>query len=241
MDGESANKKQELTKTVTLTPTSSSKTPSSVTGPASATSSYYLGCRKDANCHCEMCLASINATRDLISRTRLSSKDRSRPFTPSKAKAASPRTRSVVTTPMTPPVLRSTAKSRSRLFDRNKVEKRESSRRVVSYRAVGFVALSLVLWVVDSGLVLKWFEPELEREVMARIGEESQFLSGDLNGRAGFVQERLRSLVRDGARVRDCRAHKSVWELNQVFSRHFLIFSGIHCLIISEVFICYSY
>ena len=29
-------------------------------------SCYYLRCRKDANCNCEICLASINATLDLI-------------------------------------------------------------------------------------------------------------------------------------------------------------------------------
>lgn len=112
------------------------------------------------------------------------------------------------------------------------MEKRERSRSVVGYRAMGFLALSLVLWIVDSGLLLKSFGPQLEREVIGRIGEESGFLSGDLKGRVGFVQERLRPLVRDGARVRDCGAHKSVWELNQVFFCHSLIFSRINCLII---------
>ena len=29
-------------------------------------SCYYPGCRKDANCNCEICLASINATLDLM-------------------------------------------------------------------------------------------------------------------------------------------------------------------------------
>jgi hypothetical protein len=235
MDDESA-KNQEQMKTPTLTPTSSSKTPSSVTGPASTTSSYYLGCRKDANCHCEMCLASINATRDLISCTRLFSKDKTRQFIPSKPKVASPKIRPTVL--MTPPMLRSTAKSR--LFDGKIVDKREMSRGALGYRALGFIALSILLWVVDSGLVLKCFEPELERELMGRIGDESQFISGDLNGRVGFVQERLGPLVRDGARIRDCRARKSDWQLNQVpFCLSHLF--QIHYLIISEVSICHTY
>ncbi|XP_078160280.1 C-8 sterol isomerase [Carex rostrata] len=216
MDDESA-------KNEALTPTASSKTPLSVSvsgaGPASTNSSYYLGCRKDANCHCEICLASINATRDLMSRTRLSSKDRSRPFIPLNRRTASPQTRSTVTAPMTPPLLRSTAKSRP--FNGKKVEKRQRSRSVVGYRAIGFLALSLVLWIVDSGFLLKSFGPQLEREVIGRIGEESGFLLGDLKGRVGFVQEKLRPLVRDGARVRDCGAHKSDWELNQGGSQFF--------------------
>jgi hypothetical protein len=228
MDGESA-KNQEPMKIPTLTPTSSSKTPSSITGPSSTTSSYYLGCRKDANCHCEMCLASINATRDLISCTCLSSKDKSRQFIPSKPKVASLKAQPTLL--MTPPMLRSTAKSR--LFDKQIVDRQERSRSILGIHAMGFIAFSILLWVVDSGLVLTWFEPELERELMGRIGEESQYLSGDLNGRVRFVQERLRPLVRDGERIRDCIAHKSIWQLNQVPFCHYLIFSRIYYRLIS--------
>ncbi|KAJ1699459.1 hypothetical protein LUZ63_007971 [Rhynchospora breviuscula] len=216
MDEESANK-QEPTKTLSLTPTGSSKTPS-VEGPNSAASSYYIGCRKDANCHCEICMASFDATRDLLSRTRLTSKDRNRPLILSSPQAASPKTRSKFTAPMTPPLLRSTAKSRP--FNGKKVEKQEGPR-VVGFRALGFVALLFVLWVVDSGLVLKWFRPELEREVVGRIGEESWALAGDLNGRVRFVQERLKQLVEDDERVRDCGAHESVWEFHQGGSQFF--------------------
>ncbi|KAJ4793494.1 hypothetical protein LUZ62_044740 [Rhynchospora pubera] len=217
MDEESANK-QEPTKTLTQTPTGSSKTPLSVEGPDSAASSYYIGCRKDANCHCEICMASFDATRDLLSRTQLTSKDRNWPLIRSSPRAASPKTQSTFTAPMTPPLLRSTAKSRP--FNGKKVEKQEGPR-VMGFRALGFVALLFVLWVVDSGLVLKCFRPEMEREVVGRIGEESWVLAGDLNGRVRFVQERLKQLVKDDERVRDCAAHESVWEFHQGGSQFF--------------------
>lgn len=98
--------------------------------------------------------------------------------------------------------------------------------------ALGFVVLWLALWVVDSGLVLNWFRPELDREVVGRIGEESRYISRDLNGKIGLVQERLRQLVGDGTQIKDCGARESVWELNQVIYSFvtLILLSAIHLL-----------
>ncbi|XP_057476877.1 uncharacterized protein LOC130764593 [Actinidia eriantha] len=62
----------------TTTVTSSSVTTTSAVGATDGDRSelrdtnYFPKCRKDANCHCEMCLASINATLDLKPRRSLS-------------------------------------------------------------------------------------------------------------------------------------------------------------------------
>jgi hypothetical protein len=82
-------------------PTAASTPPTTMV-PWAGDSCYYPGCRKDANCACEMCLASIDATRDLVrapeaasARRFLAAKDRrSRPAL-FRGDEAEPPTRSV--------------------------------------------------------------------------------------------------------------------------------------------------
>ncbi|KAJ0034960.1 hypothetical protein Pint_24795 [Pistacia integerrima] len=95
-------------------------------------SCYYPGCRKDANCNCEICLASINATLDLM------------PFSTQKSsftKLSTSRPRDVETTPisfdpsfvstprssyrniMESPALKSTARLSVKALEKRKSEK----------------------------------------------------------------------------------------------------------------------
>ncbi|KAJ3673283.1 hypothetical protein LUZ60_006657 [Juncus effusus] len=237
MDGKSEKNQPPKTQseTLTLTPnSSSSKTPSSssssLAGPTTGSSSYYYpGCRKDANCKCDICLASIHATRDLISGTHLSSKKRSQPFirfNPSASPQTGSRSKSrsgsgsTVTAPATPPLLKSTAKTRP-LEKAKKEEQKGEKPRVLDYRVLGYRILSLVLlwlvfWVVDSGFVMRGFglTPKLKMEEVERIGEESRGINGDLNQKIRVFQKGIGRLVGD-ERVHDCGAHDSVWEMNQ--------------------------
>ncbi|KAL0434140.1 UNVERIFIED_CONTAM: hypothetical protein Slati_2748300 [Sesamum latifolium] len=59
---------EETMKPVMLTPNSSVKSSITVDSNPSETrdSFYFPGCRKDANCNCEICIASMNATLDLM-------------------------------------------------------------------------------------------------------------------------------------------------------------------------------
>ncbi|KAG2535251.1 hypothetical protein PVAP13_9NG102873 [Panicum virgatum] len=60
-------------------------------------SCYYPGCRKDANCACEMCLASIDATRDLVRAPEAASARRF--FAPPPAGAGGPRSSAATAAP----------------------------------------------------------------------------------------------------------------------------------------------
>ncbi|CAA6653799.1 unnamed protein product [Spirodela intermedia] len=163
---------------------------------AAETSCYYPGCRKDANCHCEICLASINATLDLIppgcssiqqrsSITKLSSSSSSatsplpvqrRQRTPLPAPAFSPsRTTERSDTGSTPssPPLHSTAKSRPSAKDRLiQTETRSSSPRLPGFnrRVLRFFLGLCFLLAADYGFpaVVQWSlgGPRLSPEIV---------------------------------------------------------------------------
>ncbi|KAK1270956.1 hypothetical protein QJS04_geneDACA013046 [Acorus gramineus] len=169
----------------------------------SSASTYYPGCRKDANCGCDICLASFAATRDLLPPT-----------------AAPP-------PPETPPLL-STAKSR-----RNPPLAAEAEHQpetdlgrggggggegsppavvVVSpFRSLGLALVMVVVLVlaVDLGLpraVSGVLKPRLSAEVVGLVGEEARGVGGgDLREKLGFLKGRL-GIFGGG---------DSVWELKQ--------------------------
>ncbi|XP_020094586.1 uncharacterized protein LOC109714391 [Ananas comosus] len=227
------------TKTITLTPTpstfSSSRTPSTATwsgsdGRSSADSCYFPGCRKDANCNCDICLASIDATRDLVRNTALISPHfltklsstktpakRSLLLPEPKSPPATPEFGSSVTIPLTPPVqftppARSTAKSRPP----EKAAVRKERRRGVGCKMLSLLAGWLLLWAVDSGLsaaVLRGFGPKLTADVVRQFGEESRVYGTDLKGRLRILQQKIDGVV--GGGLSNCGSEDSVWELKQ--------------------------
>ncbi|OAY75610.1 hypothetical protein ACMD2_03133 [Ananas comosus] len=227
------------TKTITLTPTpstfSSSRTPSTATwsrsdGRSSADSCYFPGCRKDANCNCDICLASIDATRDLVRNTALISPHfltklsstktpakRSLLLPEPKSPPATPEFGSSVTIPLTPPVqftppARSTAKSRPP----EKAAVRKERRRGVGCKMLSLLAGWLLLWAVDSGLsaaVLRGFGPKLTADVVRQFGEESLVYGTDLKGRLRILQQKIDGVV--GGGLSNCGSEDSVWELKQ--------------------------
>ncbi|KAL6008053.1 hypothetical protein ACLOJK_033559 [Asimina triloba] len=204
---------------------------------------YFPGCRKDMNCNCEICLASISATLDLMpstaqksSLTKLSFSGLTPERTPISFSCRTPETRRDCT-----PGLRSTAKSRPPLE-----EKRRTAWCRKFYFARFLVGVVSMFLVVDPGY--RWTVSEiwgpagrLSPQTIQRIGEESGMLV-DLHDRLGFVQRMLEEELIHG-KVFNCTAPDSVWEFNQVgflkaspfnlrfcwkFSVYFLLFRWLH-------------
>ncbi|GAV81853.1 ERG2_Sigma1R domain-containing protein [Cephalotus follicularis] len=192
-------------------------------------SSYYPGCRKDANCKCEICLASINATLDLLpisiqksSLTKFSASSRTNvertpvPFDASIM--SSPSSSTYRMSLETSPILNSTA--RMNIYD-DKLEKRKRER---SYGhsyccGVGFLRLVAGLcfvcvveigfsWGVN-GVLRPVFKPDLVRGV----GERSWVIN-DINGRLQFLQRELQGLTVEG-KVSNCSYANSIWKISQ--------------------------
>lgn len=188
-------------------------------------SCYYPGCRKDANCKCDMCLASINATLDLMPFS-------SQKSTLTKFSASRPKTnRSVELTPISfdasvlstprsnsPQIPKSPGrKSSARLKVKEKIKKRE--------RNWGFgcdfwrmiLGLSLVYFAVSgvSNLVSGALKPVLSPEMVRNVGEKS-WVVDDLNGRLRFLQKEVQGLVQ--GKVSNCSYSNSIWEISQVRS-----------------------
>uniref|UniRef100_A0A6V7QYB9 Uncharacterized protein n=1 Tax=Ananas comosus var. bracteatus TaxID=296719 RepID=A0A6V7QYB9_ANACO len=192
--------------TVTLTPStfSSSRTPSTATwsrsdGRSSADSCYFPGCRKDANCNCDICLASIDATRDLVRNTALISPHfltklsstktpakRSLLLPEPKSPPATPEFGSSVTIPLTPPVQ----------FTPLPNPRQNRGRR---RRRRGFGL---------SAAVLRGFGPKLTADVVRQFGEESRVYGTDLKGRLRILQQKIDGVVRGVFQIADPRIRR---------------------------------
>ncbi|KAL3505935.1 hypothetical protein ACH5RR_031317 [Cinchona calisaya] len=210
-------------KSAVLTPNSSTK--SSTTATSSATSMepetrdsfYFPGCRKDANCNCQMCIESMNATLDLMpksihrsSLTKLSVSKPTFPRSPVSFNPSTPKSRTE-TVKMSPPLNSSARISFHERVDRKKKEFRFG----VSVIRL-FLALSLIL-VTEFGfswVVSEVFQPALSMEKVRNLGEKSSVLR-DLNERMFFLKKELYSLVDE--EISNCSSYvvDFHWKINQ--------------------------
>ncbi|KAI3980948.1 hypothetical protein MKX01_025513 [Papaver californicum] len=212
---------------LTSSSSSSSGTRSSTT-MEDRDSCYFPGCRKDTNCDCEICLASINATLDLMPMSiQKSSLTKISASSSSKLRSSLERTpisynQSILSTPkqgsniqpflITPP-LKSTAKSFPSLEKSiKKVGKkpwvlRFSLRKIFVGFCLIFAADSWFSWLVSELL-----QPTLSPETVNYIGKQS-WVGRDLNDRLGFLQKKLGEAV--SGKISSCRSKDSIWELNQ--------------------------
>uniref|UniRef100_A0ACD5WAA3 Uncharacterized protein n=1 Tax=Avena sativa TaxID=4498 RepID=A0ACD5WAA3_AVESA len=195
---------------------------------------YYPGCRKDANCACEICLASINATRDLLPPEAASARrcfgeaarDRrpgSRPLFLGRG-GTPPPSGSEVTEPWTPPPqLRSTAKSRqaAREADANGAGRKGAgslSSPDWAIYALTVLAFLLLLWV-DTGLVpeaaSRGFGPKLSPEAVSRVGQEARLAPAGLAHKLRFLERGVGQLVGGERKIHNCSSKDSVWRLEQ--------------------------
>lgn len=196
-------------------------------------SCYYPGCRKDANCACEICLASIDATRDLVRAPEAASarrffagaaaaRDR-RPALFFRDRAAGAGTRSDSTEPPWTPPMRSTAKSR-RAPGREPAPAGARATRgggwsddwpLYAATVLGFL---LLLWV-DTGLVpeaaARGFGPKLSPEAAAQVGADARLAPGGLEHKLRVLERRVRQLIGSEG-IANCSSRDSVWRFHQV-------------------------
>lgn len=214
-------------KSITLTSASSAKSTATVASEAEDDRScYYPGCRKDANCNCEMCLASINATLDLMplsiqksSLTKLSTASQ-RPspkveVTPiSFDSTSTPPSRSPQVIPMSPG-LRSCARMTrtEKLGRKKKTGERQWGFGSGFFRLILVLSLIFVAEYVFSSAVSGVLKPAFSADTVRKIGEKS-WVAKDLNGKLRFLEKSLQGLV-DG-KVSNCSYANSKWEINQV-------------------------
>ncbi|EPS67300.1 hypothetical protein M569_07477 [Genlisea aurea] len=173
-------------------------------------SSYFPGCRKDANCSCEICIASINATLDLIPRsslTKLSTSRRSAavrrspvPFASSEEEDAS--------TPdsAAPQIEKSTGTGEFREKDLS---------RAALFRWFIFAlifALGLEYGVSPSLSRVLHIET-LSSEIVQNLGERSVELEG-LNPKIEFLSNELAATIPPN-RISNCSSVDSPWKINQ--------------------------
>ncbi|XP_051129255.1 uncharacterized protein LOC127250136 [Andrographis paniculata] len=212
---------EETAKTaMSLTPNSSEKSTSTTTEGSQSENretAYFPGCRRDANCNCEICIASINATLDLIPQSVHGSSRtvNSRPNFP----------RSPVSFPSPADLLTPKSAARMRRVDqsplsnsigapnlkKNPVGKGGFSSRVY---IVSFI-LGIILFCCVYGLprksprVLKaQFPPNFVQNFGEKLGEIEE-----LNAKFMFLKNELESFV--GNKVSSCSSDDSQWKINQ--------------------------
>lgn len=188
-------------------------------------SCYYPGCKKDANCDCDICLASINATLDLmplsIQKSSLTKFSTSRgtviettPLSFDPSIVSTPTSRSCRS--MESPPLKSTARLSTKGKDKEKEKKRKTREGGIG---AGFVRAILILSFflgIELGFswMLGWvFRPVLTKDGVKRIGEKSSAIQ-DLNGLLRFLQIGLSTAVVNG-KISNCSHFDSLWSINQ--------------------------
>ncbi|CAJ2630216.1 unnamed protein product [Trifolium pratense] len=187
-------------------------------------SCYYPGCKKNANCNCEFCIASINATLDLIPNSTLTKFSSSKPnnlnnnnhspISIDSSFLSTPQTISRCITPPSTRIIKSSAKSNhvQRIERKNKGKKRSF------YSGIGVLNVIMVLGflffadIVLSKVVSMVFQPSLSPDLIKRVGEKCQEVH-DLNGKLRFLQKELGNFVH--GKVSNCSFTDSSWKINQ--------------------------
>ncbi|CAM8929928.1 unnamed protein product [Rhodiola kirilowii] len=253
--------KRDCKKTVTISTSTSSSTASATSTtttamepdrsePTKDSSCYFPGCRKDANCSCEICLASINATLDLmpLSIKKPNLNPRPSPTTPISFDSPSVMSNSTPQisiirrrareSPPPSPCWKSTARvgpkdaaaAKALLIDEDDVRRNNRSK-FGKLTILGFVMLIFGMelglpWVVSKTLI-----PELSAEIVRDLGQRA-FAVNDMNGKLRMLRSELQRSVH--ARVSNCSYNTPVWEINQTAgllasrfsSRSFIVLSG---------------
>ncbi|KAL2324408.1 hypothetical protein Fmac_023466 [Flemingia macrophylla] len=190
-------------KTVILQPKSSEE-------DSRENSCYFPGCKKNANCKCEMCLASISATRDLMPTTASVHKSTlSKPYlhcTPISFDA------SILSTPTS--TTASPPSPSIPLFKSTQTTEKHMGRTppVTFFRLLLFFGFFLSAEIVFPFLVSGVFQPSFSPDVVKRVAEKCSPVH-DLNGKLRLLQNELASVV--GGKVSNCSFSDTLWEISQ--------------------------
>ncbi|XP_057428324.1 uncharacterized protein LOC130721539 [Lotus japonicus] len=197
-------------------------------------SCYYPDCKKNANCNCEICLASINATRDLMpmsihknSLTKLSvTRPKNVHCTPITFDASILSTPTTTRSsdwpyhyqisPTTTPVIESSSgssDSSQMMKKRNKGSRKRSSSCINLLWFLLGLGFLLSAELVFSRVVSGILQPALSPDVVKRVGEKCYHVQG-LNGKLRFLQRELTSSV-VGGQVSNCSFNDTLWEINR--------------------------
>ncbi|KAL2506792.1 C-8 sterol isomerase [Abeliophyllum distichum] len=211
-------------KSVLLTPNSSLKSTTTIELNQSETrdSYYFPGCRKDASCNCEICIASINSTLDLKSQSNnkssLTKFYPSKPMTPrspvsfnrSSVLLSTPKSSVSVRSFSASPPLNSTA--RTNFQEKIKRRKRDLGYGVFMMRLIlGFV----MVFAAEYGfscMVYGFLKPDLSPDIVKNLGEKL-WVFEDINERFLFLKNELQGFVDN--KVCTCSSVDSVWKINQ--------------------------
>lgn len=216
---------EENMKTVILTPNSSVKSTTTIESnpPETRENFYFPGCKKDANCNCEICIASMKATLDLVPQsahrstlTKLSVSKGTR-LRRSPVPFASPTDSSMPNSSyQIRPKTLSPPRKPSGILNFQEMEERK--KKELKYEGFfmrllfGFILVCVMeygsSWVV-SGVSKNQLWPELVTNMA-----ENSWVREDLKGRFLFLKNELEGLV--GKRVSSCSSADSVWKISQV-------------------------
>lgn len=198
---------------------------------------YFPDCRKDANCSCEICLDSLNATLDLMplsvqksSLTKLSYASNFKSTVESTPTSFDP---NLVTTPasVSRPILKviMISSPKKKQVKKSKVSENEEQRKTTKKeRSPLICAVLKVLLVIGLILFLelgfRWgFKSEFTEEIVRNIGERSQG-DLDLGVKLRLLEDELMGFVNSG-KISSCGGSDSKWKINQVFRSLHLFFS----------------
>ncbi|XP_010457634.1 PREDICTED: uncharacterized protein LOC104739081 isoform X1 [Camelina sativa] len=213
------------TTTTTMTATTTSTVSSSEDSERRDSNCYFPDCRKDANCSCEICLDSLNATLDLMplsvqksSLTKLSFASTFKPptvestptsFDPSVAVT----TPASVSRPILNVMMISSPKKKKKIkksiVSENKEEARKKERKsllLFVLKVVFLIGLALFLelgfrWVREEGFL----KPEFTEEIVRNAGERSQGV------KLRLLEDELVLM----GKISSCRGSDSKWQINQ--------------------------
>ncbi|KAL3626296.1 hypothetical protein CASFOL_029845 [Castilleja foliolosa] len=213
-------------KTVILTPKSSVKSSTTTleTNPSEKRDSFYFpGCRKDANCNCDICIDSINATLDLMPQSIHRS-------TLTKHSVSRPAIRRIPVS-FASPIDLSTPKSSARIRPHENLlspplspteilsfgEKGKRRKRGLGFWGfvVRFILVMILVFGVDFGvswMVSRVLKATLSTGLVMDLGENSKGIEG-LNGKFMFLKNGLEGFV--GKHVSSCSSVDSEWKISQ--------------------------
>ncbi|CAH2038846.1 unnamed protein product [Thlaspi arvense] len=186
---------------------------------------YFPDCSKDANCSCEICLQSLNATLDLmppsVQKSSLSKLSYASNFKSTVESTPTSFDPAVVTTPasVARPISRviPPPKKKSKVSEAEKPRKESKSERRPLVRAVLKVVLGIALVLcleLGFGWVLKGIlKPEFTEAIVRSAGEGSQS-ARDLGAKLRITEDELKGFANNG-KFSSCRGSDSKWKIDQ--------------------------
>ncbi|GER39198.1 sigma non-opioid intracellular receptor 1 [Striga asiatica] len=186
------------------------------------TSFYFPGCKKDAHCKCEICIASMNATLDLmpqsIHRSSLTKLSVSRPavrrspvsYPSPSMEPSTPESGRIRPDDSSPPSM-----STESMGLGEKVGRKEKRKMGYAVFVLRLVLALIIVSGVDFGfslMVSRALRARLSPDLVMALGKISRDVEG-INGRFAFLKNELEGYLEE--KVSSCSSVDSVWKISQ--------------------------